>query len=240
MATAKVKIGSQLIDAGLLTKEQVNTVIEYQNARGGTFGEIIVKLGFISEMDLTRFLASRYGLTIVDLKELVLPMDLVRKLPLSMVEKHQIVPIQMSGNTLTIATSDPTDYGTIEELQFATGLRIELNLAPRSDIANAIEEIKTRIQRRRTKRPTGALEALSDFGESALVDNLRNKSGGKLNPANFTRADLRDALIPLLIKKGVISRADLYDATLDLLVKKGVLDASDFSDILRDGSHGKA
>ncbi len=44
--------GEELLRRKVLTESQLHTVIEYQNAIGGTLEEVVVKLGFASKSDL--------------------------------------------------------------------------------------------------------------------------------------------------------------------------------------------
>ncbi len=236
------RMGQQLIDAGLINFDQLNTAVEYQKSLGGTIGQIVVKLGFVSDSRLTDFLSKKYHLPIVDLKTLVMPIDLVNSIPWELIEKHHVLPIHQSGNTMTIATADPTDYGVIEEIQYAVGKQVELNLAAREDIMRTIKELETQSQNRKnTKTPQtthirkfrpSSSQTTSKLSENNLLEDLRQRSGEHVGQAQLSKGELREALIPALIKKGVISRQDLYDAVLELLVRKGVIDKREMTEIL--------
>lgn len=243
MSQPRKRIGQQLVEAKLLSFDQLNTAVEYQKTLGGTIGQIVVKLGFISDAELTKFLAKQYGLPIINLSEVVLPVDLFKKVPAELIEKHQIVPVHHTGRTLTIATADPTDYETIEELQYATGLQIELNLAPRAAIVKALNEFKNQSEAEQKKGGAragktvsqGSLEPSKAGGiEAGIIEEVRERSAGKIPTAALNKGELREALIPALIKKGVISRVELIDAVLDLLLKKGVIDQRDLREAMKD------
>lgn len=234
------KLGQQLIEAGLLTQDQVKKVHEYQNSMGGSFADSVVKLGFISDNKLTNLLAQKHGLPICNLKDQVLPEGLIKRVPWQLIRKHQIVPIQQSNKTLTVAIADPMDYDAIEELQFATGLQVEFNLAPRKQIAAAIQQFAKKLGAspsggRLRPASQGALKALSETSEADLMEEVKARSDGKLTSSNLNRADMREALIPALIRKGVISKHDLFDAVLDLLMKKGVISDRELQSMKRNG-----
>lgn len=221
------RIGQRLIDASLLSFDQLNTALEYQKSLGGTIGQIVVKLGFVSDEAMTEFLAKEYGLTIMDLPAVVLPLELAKKIPWELIDRHQIVPIHQSSKTLTICTADPTDYNAIEELQYATGMKIELNLAPRSAISKSIAELKDMLAHGDPSEQAPKQRPVERADEDDLLDDLRSRTEGKISPAGLTKGELREAVIPVLLKKGVISRAELYDAVIDVLVRKGVIDEGD-------------
>ena len=232
---SKKKMGETLIDKGLITADQLATALEYQKSVGGPFGQVVVKLGFITSMDLTDFLAKQYGLGIVDLPAMVIPVDLVKTVPWNLIKKHKILPIHLDGMTLTICTSDPTDYNAIEEIQFATGKQIDLNLAPLTEITKVITRIENK-ELKGTKQQdySGAISSSKPQGnEDGVVESIRTRSSGRLKTVKLDKSQLREALIPLLIRKGVITQAELHEAVGELLLKKGVIKQKDVDTFLK-------
>jgi len=57
------RLGQALIEAKLLTEEQIKKALDLQRTEGGRLGENLVKLGYISEKDLVSFLNSRFVLS---------------------------------------------------------------------------------------------------------------------------------------------------------------------------------
>lgn len=243
MAFERIKLGELLKKKKLLTDEQLVTAIEYQKSLGGKIGAIVVKLGYLTDEQLTREIARHYGMEITDLANQVLPIDLLKAVPMDIMDKHHVIPVHQTATVLTVAMSDPTDYEALDELQFATGKKIETTLAASDSIKRAIAELKNTLEdeanakagkKERAKsvgalRPAsrGSIAALQDATESALVAEVKGRladSGGKISSSMLTRADLRAAVIPLLIKKGVISEGELFDSVIELLKKKGVIE----------------
>jgi hypothetical protein len=248
MAFERMKLGEMLLKKKLVTKEQLDTAIEYQKSLGGKIGSIIVKLGYMTDEALTREIARHYNMEVTDLANMILPVNLLKAVPKDIIEKHHLIPVHQTNSVLTVAMSDPTDYEALDELQFVTGKKIETTLATRDSIKRAIAEyldVKEKEQARsdpslRPKsagrlRPAsrGSLAALRDATESSLIDEVRqrlNDQGAKLNTTAVTRADLRAALIPVLLKKGLITEQELYDSVTELLKRKGVLEQRELTD----------
>ncbi|MCA8917920.1 MAG: hypothetical protein KDB68_07450 [Planctomycetes bacterium] len=250
MAFERIKLGEMLLKKKLITKEQLDTAIEYQKSLGGKIGSIIVKLGYMTDEALTREIARHYNMEVTDLANMILPVNLLKAVPRDIVEKHHLIPIHQTNKVLTVCMSDPTDYEALDELQFVSGKKIETTLATRDSIKRAIAEFLDNAEREgeaageRPKsagrlRPAskGSLAALRDATESSLVDNVRDRltgQGAKINTSMVTRADLRAAVIPVLLKKGVITEQELYDSVLELLKRKGVVDQRELSDRAKD------
>lgn len=196
----RVRLGTMLVKAGLLNPEQLKIAVKFQKEVGGKLGAIIVKLGFLEDHTLTDFIAKQQGLPVVNLEELVLPENLVRRIPKKLIEKHHVVPIESHRNSLTIATSDPFDYEAIEELQLTlTDVKIEIKLAPRSQILKVIADF--------FEKKEGEDTTVREKTKDELLRELEEED----KPAGdrVTMLQLREALMPLLIEKGIITREDL-------------------------------
>ncbi|MCC7507885.1 MAG: hypothetical protein IT464_00750 [Planctomycetes bacterium] len=251
----RLKLGEMLLKKSLITKEQLDTAIEYQKSLGGKIGNIIVKLGYMTDEGLTREIARQYNMEVTDLANMILPVNLLKAVPKDIIEKHHLIPVHQTDKVLTVCMSDPTDYEALDELQFVSGKKIETTLATRDSIKRAIAEFLEESDKADRKaagitggkppsagklRPAsrGSLAALREATESSLVDEVRerlNQAGVKgVSTQTLTRAELRAAVIPVLIKKGLISEADLFDAVIEVLKRKGVIDQRELTDRAKD------
>jgi type IV pilus assembly protein PilB len=199
----KLRLGNMLVESNLLTEEQLKMAMDFQKSVGGKLGAIIVKLGFIEDQTLTNFIARQQGFPVVNLDELVIPENLVKRVPRKLIEKHHIVPIRFHDGVLTIATSDPFDYEATEEIQLAVDYRVEIHLAPRSQILKAIHEIFNREE---------SVPAVKEKSKEQLLKDL---SGGGATD-RFSPAQLQEALVPLLIQKGIITEDELQRKAREL------------------------
>jgi type IV pilus assembly protein PilB len=196
------RLGKLLVDAKLLTEEQLKMAIDFQLAVGGKLGAIIVKLGFIEDSTLIHFIAKQMNLPVVNLDELVLPENLVKRIPRKLIEKHHVLPIHYKEGNLTIATSDPFDYEATEELQLAQDARIEVNLASRSQILKCISQLFYR-----DEEPAAPVKEKS---KDELLKDLEHR------PEKLSKAQQLEALVPLLVDKGVITYDELAKKAKEL------------------------
>src|SRR5438105_3732598 len=195
----KIRLGKMLVESNLLTEEQLKMAMDFQKSVGGKLGAIITKLGFIEDQTLTNFIARQQGIPVVNLDELVVPENLVKKIPKKLIEKHHVVPTRHHDGVLTVATSDPFDYEALEEIQLAVDQRVEMVLAPRSQILRTIHEVLYR-------------EPVAPVKEKSKDQLLRDLDAGD----KISKESLHDALIPLLIAKGVITQDELVRKAKEL------------------------
>jgi type IV pilus assembly protein PilB len=102
-------------------------------------GSALVKLGFVSEVDLTRMLARQFRMPAVDLTKFVVDPKVSRLVPGDLATKHCVLPLKREGRTLTVAMADPTNLRVIDDLKFITRYDIFPVIAGELTLRNAIE-----------------------------------------------------------------------------------------------------
>jgi len=133
-------LGQRLIEQGLITKAQLELALEEQKRTGEYLGEILQRLGFITEEQLTSSLADRAGARHIKLKNISIPPEVLKLVPESFAREHRLIPLRLEGNVLTVAMADAVDVVTIDELQRKTNLVIDVRSATWGDILKAIEQ----------------------------------------------------------------------------------------------------
>ncbi len=124
-APAADRIGEQLVRESLINQEQLSRALDDARANGTRVGFSLVKLGFLAEQDLVRALARQHRVPAVDLERVKLDPKILKLIPTEIATKHQVLPLRRVGRTLTVAMSNPTDLGVIDDLKFITRLDIE-------------------------------------------------------------------------------------------------------------------
>jgi type IV pilus assembly protein PilB len=140
MAAGAVRLGDMLVKATLITREQLNQALQQQQTAGGRIGTNLVKLGFISEDDITSFLSRQYGVPSINLSHFEIDGSVIKLIPSEIAQKHQVIPINRTGNILTVAMADPSNIFAIDDVKFMTGFKIEPVVAAETSIKNAINK----------------------------------------------------------------------------------------------------
>lgn len=134
------KIGRMLVAASLITEEQLEKALAYQQKEGGRLGSILVKLGFIQEQTLLQFLSKQYGVQSVDLSKIETDPSVTKLIPTDVVQKYNVVPVRRVGAVLTIAMVDPSNVFAIDDIKFMTGYDIEVVVSSESAIMAAMSK----------------------------------------------------------------------------------------------------
>ncbi len=138
----KHKLGEWLKEAGKLSEHDLQRAIQVQKLSGGQLGNILVRLGMVSERDVAAVQVERNGYRLVTADEYpsaaVVGAELVS--PLFMREQH-VLPLSDDGEVMRVAMLDPSDEYVLQSLQMATGRRVEAVLALSSELEGAYERL---------------------------------------------------------------------------------------------------
>ncbi|MCC6870989.1 MAG: Flp pilus assembly complex ATPase component TadA, partial [Candidatus Fermentibacter sp.] len=133
-----MKLGQMLLQAGLITREQLELALKQQRAEGGRLGYNLVKLKAISEADLNENLAKQHRVESINLDEMAIDGEIVRLVPPEVAKRYEVVPISREGKVLVVAMADPDNLFAIDDLRFSIGLEIEPHICATSMILRAI------------------------------------------------------------------------------------------------------
>ena len=134
-----VRIGELLLKEKRITAEQLQEALNYQKANGGKLGVNLIKLGFVKDEEITALLSRQYGVPSISLSEFEIDQSVIKLVPAETAQKYQILPLNRSGATLTIAMTDPTNVFAMDDIKFMTGYNVEPVVASELGIRAAID-----------------------------------------------------------------------------------------------------
>ncbi len=134
------RLGELLVRENLISLQQLQKAQDEQRKTGGRIGSLLVRSGAIAEGDLTNFLSKQYGVPAISLKDFDIDEEVLKLIPKSTADKHQVVPVNRAGSSLIIAMSDPSNIFAIDDIKFLTGYNVEVVVASEQAIREAIEK----------------------------------------------------------------------------------------------------
>jgi type IV pilus assembly protein PilB len=134
------RLGDLLVREKVITQEQLDTALKSQKNDGGRLGSVLVKLGFLSDEDVTNFLSRQYGVPAINLNYFEIDPAVVKLVPQETARRYQILPLSRVGASLTIAMVDPTNVFAMDDIKFMTGFNIEPVVASETSIMEGIEK----------------------------------------------------------------------------------------------------
>jgi type IV pilus assembly protein PilB len=134
------RLGEILVKDSLITADQLKQALEHQKKNGGRLGTCLVKLGLVSDDDITAVLSRQYGVPSINLKFYEVDPAVIKLVPQETAVRYQIVPLSRVGSTLTIAMTDPTNVFAMDDIKFMTGFNVEPVVASETAISEAIHK----------------------------------------------------------------------------------------------------
>jgi len=143
MVTARVRLGELLVEAQIITREQLQEVLTLQKRDGRRIGTLLVEAALVSETQVTQILSQQLSVPWVSLYHIDFSRQLLNLVSQELAERYCVVPIFVRrvrglGETLYVAMDDPSDEAAQRELQQFSGLPTRAMIAPPSDIRSAI------------------------------------------------------------------------------------------------------
>ena len=132
------KIGECLIQAGLITEEDLGTALTEHKRTGERLGVVLVRMNLATEKQIAKALAFQLGFPYINLAENPPDPTAVVLIPKDVALKRVCVAVRLEKNLLTVAMSDPLLFSLVQDLEFQTGYRIKQVVATRGDINDAI------------------------------------------------------------------------------------------------------
>ncbi|MEW6570224.1 MAG: type IV-A pilus assembly ATPase PilB [Nitrospirota bacterium] len=132
------RLGQLLVNAGIITDEQLKEAINVQRREGGKLGANLIKLGYVTEEKLVNFLSKQYNVPAINLSDYRIDPSVLKLIPFEIARKYLIMPVARVGATLTIAMLDPSNVLAIDDVKFMTGYNVEVVVAGEASILNAI------------------------------------------------------------------------------------------------------
>ena len=160
------RLGDVLIDAGLITEDQLGHALKQQKETKRRLGDELIAEGVITEAGLIEALQMQLGVEFVDLSAIDLDPELSRVISKNVARQYNVVPVRTSPDEVCLAMSDPLNFMAIEAVKNATRKRVIpmvtthdslmraiMTLYGNEGAARAIEEMTPARQAPTTPRP---------------------------------------------------------------------------------------
>lgn len=131
------RLGDVLLEEGIINEKQINEVLR-RREKGEKIGEALIRFGYCKDTQIVDALVSSLGIKRVNLGLVFIDDNVLKLLDEEFVTRQKIMPINIHGRRIVIATNDPLDFPTIENVRLRTGMNVETVLSTKADIETAI------------------------------------------------------------------------------------------------------
>ena len=161
------RLGDLLVKEKVITQEQLEQATKLQKDTHTRLASALVKLGFLSDEDVTNFLSRQYGVTAIKHSYFEIDPAVVKLIPYETAKRYQILPLSRVGASLTIAMVDPTNVFAMDDIKFMTGFNIEPVVASESSIIEGIDKAYGTSKEEELEQ---VMQSMNDAGESTDIE----------------------------------------------------------------------
>ncbi len=132
------QLGEILIDGAFISREELEAALDTARKSNRKLGEVLVEQGLISQETLATILSFQLNIPIIDLRQFKVQPEAVALVPDQMAIEHNILPLAVDGDTLTVAMDTPENLQLIDTLAALTRKRIKPVIPLNINIRDAI------------------------------------------------------------------------------------------------------
>ena len=132
-------LGRILVDAGVISEEQLSQAKDVARREKTPVAQVLVRDGLVLSRELATLTALHLGLAMVDLRSQSIEPEAVAQLPERISRKCAVLALRGCKGTLTVAMTDPTDLGLLQDLSALAGRFIDPVIATIEDILEHID-----------------------------------------------------------------------------------------------------
>ena len=137
-------INEILLQKNFVTQAQLDDAVRWQRTHPNEkIADILMSRGIVDEYQVLRCYAEALGLRFLENEIVVLRPEILKTIPEAVVNKHGVMPMEVRGNKIIIAVSDPHDMAATEDIKMVSKKDVEIVLCTKQNIENAIEKYYT-------------------------------------------------------------------------------------------------
>ncbi len=132
-------LGRILVNAGLLSEEQLNAAIKRHFETGQRLGQTLIAMNLVSSGAVGKMLEKKLHVPYVSLRSARVPREIMRIFTTDFMRSHRVVPLEFSGDRIKLAMCDPFDLKTLDAIERVSQMKPSPCLALEDEFEEFIE-----------------------------------------------------------------------------------------------------
>lgn len=134
-------LGRVFVNKRIISEQQLNEALKIQARTKELLGNILVKLGYVTEQDIAGAIAEIFGLEYIDLSEGDIEQAAAEAIPSILAHRYGFIPLRIEGNAVHIVCDRPAGPQVTGNLRRLTGKQIVVHISTTSAIQALLREI---------------------------------------------------------------------------------------------------
>ena len=134
------RYGELLRALNIVSEEDVNRALANQDKRGEDLDTILHENGICTTERILNAVSNHFHMAIVDIKKVDVEPEVLNSIPVRIIHRYNVLPLQKENGVLKVATADPLNYDAFDDIRLLLRCEVIPMLAPSADIKNAIKQ----------------------------------------------------------------------------------------------------
>ena len=179
----------RLVQDGIVSEDQLQEAVEGAKKERLPLISFLVNEEIANARAIAVAASHEFGVPLLDLDSLEVDLEVVRAVDQNLITKHRVLPLVKRGQRIFLGIADPTNLQAIDDIKFATSLRIDPVVVEQDKLEDrinrAIEAVDTSM---------GGLE------DEDFLDDL-DISSGEAEEEEIAKDDVEDAPVVRFVNK---------------------------------------
>jgi len=132
------RLGDLLLENRVISVAQLREALASQQTNGEKLGQVLTKLGYITEEDLVAVLGRQLGVQVCNIDHRLIETTWLQKVPRETLEQMLVLPLRFFNGKVEVACANPAATGLKQRLEALLGCPVRLTLAVETDLRFAL------------------------------------------------------------------------------------------------------
>lgn len=137
------RLGEILIESKVITEEQLNKALKFQEQNHCLIGEALIRLKYATEEQVAMALSKQLAIPYASRENQILNPEkgqgLEKIIPEKFARENFVVPLFIENGVLAVAMADPTNIFTIDNIKMLSGMDVQPFIATKAQILKVID-----------------------------------------------------------------------------------------------------
>lgn len=186
------RLGEVLCERGQISAADLKKALQDQQGKFVHLGELLLQRKLVSKKELTAAVAEVSGVEYLDCQKIEPSNEVLKLIPADLAKRCMAVPVRVENKKLVVVMAKPQNIQVLDELQFRTGLGIELRFGFQGEVLGALDRLYGTSERLaeavQVADDTMGMEFISSSSQQRNIEAMREMQQELLQKSKTTPA----------------------------------------------------
>jgi type IV pilus assembly protein PilB len=184
-----------VVEEGFVSGDQLSEILASRSDATENVGEMLVRLGLISEKQHLQCLGLQTGIPFADLMKIHIDLDGAKRISHQLAVRHMAIPVEVTEYAASVAMVNPLNIAAIDEIREQLGVNVDPMWASEGDIRETVFKV------------FGSLDNLSVLVGEFNSNDVETSDGNDEDERAYNIGDRQDGAPVIRLANALLARA---------------------------------